>query len=123
MKIAYWIVTGLMAALIILSAVPDVLMVEGAVQMFTHLGYPRYLLPFIGIAKILGVLAVLIPGPRSLKEWAYAGLMIDVVGALYSHLAVGDPVQFWIMPVIAIALVGGSYLLYKSVFINAAKHS
>ena len=124
MKVAYWIVTGLMAALMILSAVPDVLVVEGAVQMFRHLGYPSYLLPFVGIAKILGVIAVLIPGlPRSLKEWAYAGLVIDLVGALYSHLSVGDSVVFWIFPIIALALVLASYFLYKSVFVNAPDHS
>jgi len=95
MKIAYWIVTGLMAALLVLSAVPDVLMVDGAVEMFTHLGYPKYLLPFIGVAKLLGVLVVVVPGlPRSLKEWAYAGLVIDLVGALYSHISVGDEAKF-----------------------------
>lgn len=121
MKIAYWIVTGLMAALLVLSAVPDVLMVDGAVEMFTHLGYPRYLLPFIGVAKILGVLVVLIPAlPRSLKEWAYAGLVIDLVGALYSHFAVGDGAIFFIAPLIGLALVLGSYALYRSVYMNAA---
>ena len=121
MKIAYWVVTGLMAALLVISAVPDVLMVDGAVEMFTHLGYPRYLLPFIGVAKILGVLVVVIPGlPRSLKEWAYAGLVIDLVGALYSHIAVGDSAVFFIAPVLGLALVLGSYARYRGVFMNAA---
>jgi hypothetical protein len=121
MKIAYWIVTGLMAALLVLSAVPDVLMVDGAVEMFTHLGYPRYLLPFIGVAKILGVLVVIVPGlPRSLKEWAYAGLVIDLVGALYSHFSVGDEAKFIIAPFIGLVLVLGSYALYRAVYMNAA---
>ena len=121
MKIAYWIVTGLMAALLVLSAVPDVLMVDGAVEMFTHLGYPKYLLPFIGVAKLLGVLVVVAPGlPRSLKEWAYAGLVIDLVGALYSHISVGDEAKFFVAPVIGLVLVFGSYALYRSVYMNAA---
>ena len=120
MKIAYWIVTSLMAALMIFSAVPDVLMVEGAVQIFTHLGYPKYLIPFIGVAKILGALAVIIPGlPRSLKEWAYAGLAIDLVGALYSHFSVGDPAVFFIVPAVALVLVFVSYFLYHRVYLNA----
>ena len=120
MKIAYWIVTSLMAALMIFSAVPDVLMVEGAVQIFTHLGYPKYLIPFIGVAKILGGLAVIVPGlPRSLKEWAYAGLAIDLVGALYSHFSVGDPAVFFIVPAIALVLVFLSYFLYHRVYLNA----
>jgi hypothetical protein len=46
---------------------------------------------FLGTAKILGVIAVLVPGAGRLKEWAYAGLIFDITGALYSHLSVGDP--------------------------------
>ena len=119
MKIAYWIVTSLMAALMIFSAVPDVLMVEGAVEIFTHLGYPKYLIPFIGVAKILGALAVVIPGlPRGLKEWAYAGLAIDLVGALFSHFSVGDPAVFFMVPTIALVLVFVSYFLYHRVYLN-----
>jgi hypothetical protein len=80
-----------MAALMLLSAAPDVLRIPGAVAVFRHLGYPPYLLLFLGTAKILGVAAVLSPGPARLKEWAFAGLTFDLTGALYSHLSVGDP--------------------------------
>src|SRR4029453_4481361 len=82
----YWIVTGLMAAFMLMASVPDVLQIPQAVEVFTHLGYPTYLLPFPGAAKTLGVVTVLIPGFRRLKEWAYAGLVFDLIGALYSHL-------------------------------------
>lgn len=116
MKIAYWIVTGLMAAFMIMSAIPDVLRIPEAVEMFAHLGYPSYLLPFIGVAKILGVLAVLSPWFPRLKEWAYAGLVFDLIGALYSHLAVGDPPSYWVFAVIALTLVLGSYFLYRAAF-------
>jgi hypothetical protein len=76
-------------------SIPDVLQIPMAVAIFAHLGYPTYLLPFIGIAKILGVVAVLVPGFPRLKEWAYAGLVFDLTGALYSHISVGDsPCQF-----------------------------
>ena len=61
--------------------------------MFRHLGYPTYLLPFVGTAKILGVAAVLFPGFGRVKEWAYAGLVFDLTGALHSHLSVGDPAE------------------------------
>src|SRR5262245_21246723 len=89
----YWVVTGLMAAFMLMASVPDVLRLPEAVEIFGHLGYPTYLLPFLGTAKILGVVAVLVPGFDRLKEWAYAGLVFDIAGALYSHLAVGDPVS------------------------------
>jgi hypothetical protein len=58
-KIAYWVITGLMAAFMLMASIPDVLRLPEAVAFFTHLGYPTYLLPFIGVAKILGVIVVL----------------------------------------------------------------
>ncbi len=106
----YWVVTGLMAAFMLMASIPDVLRLPQAGEIFGHLGYPAYLLPFLGTAKILGVIAVLIPGLERLKEWAYAGLVFDITGALYSHLSVGDPVSVWGFAVIALVLVGGSYV-------------
>ena len=105
----YWVVTGLMAAFMLMASVPDVLRLPQAVEIFGHLGYPTYLLPFLGTAKILGVIAVLVPGFGRLKEWAYAGLVFDVTGALYSHLSVGDPVSVWGFALIALVLVSSSY--------------
>jgi uncharacterized membrane protein YphA (DoxX/SURF4 family) len=109
----YWIVTSLMAAFMSLASIPDILRIPQAVEVFTHLGYPTYLLPFIGVAKMLGVIAVLVPGFHRLKEWAYAGLIFDLLGALYSHLAVGDPPSAWGFPIIGLVLVAGSYQLFR----------
>ena len=63
--------------------------------------------------RALGVLAVLAPGFHRLKEWAYAGLVFDLIGALYSHLAVGDPPSAWGGPSVGLVLVAGSYLLFR----------
>jgi len=103
-----------MAALMLLSAVPDVLRVPGALAVFQHLGYPPYLLLFLGTAKILGVVTVLAPGVPTLKEWAFAGLTFDLTGALYSHVSVGDPASVWIVAVLGLALMAGSYVAYRS---------
>jgi len=108
-----WIITGLMAALMLLSAAPDVLRIPGALLVFQHLGYPPYLLLFVGTAKILGVVAVLVPGLPRIKEWAFAGLTFDVTGALYSHLSVGDQPSRWAPAMIALALISGSYVAYR----------
>jgi hypothetical protein len=107
-----------MSVFMLIGAMPDVLMVQMALDVFAHLGYPAYLLPFIGVAKILGVIAVWLPGVPRLREWAYAGLSIDVIGAFYSHISVGDPVSVAIGPVIAFALIIGSYILYRRVYTN-----
>jgi len=117
-KTHYWIVTSLMAAFMLLSAIPDVLGIPGAIAVFGHLGYPNYLLPFLGTAKTLGVIAVLVPRLQRLKGWAFAGLLFDVIGALYSHLSVGDPVSAWTPAAIGLALVSGSYLVYRRLLID-----
>ena len=117
MKIRIWIgwaVTGLMAALMLLSALPDVLRIPGALAVFEHLGYPPYLLLFVGTAKILGVAVVLVPRISRLKEWAFAGLTFDLTGALYSHLSVGDPARVWTPAAIGLVLMAGSYLAYRT---------
>ena len=110
-KILYWVFTALFAMLMLFASIPDVLRADEAIAVFKHLGYPSYLLPFLGVAKILGVVAILAPGFRMLKEWAYAGLVFDLLGALYSHISVGDPPSVWMFALIGLALAAGSYLL------------
>ena len=109
----YWIITGLASVIMLMASIPDVLQIQGAVDIFKHLGYPTYLLPFIGFAKILGVVVILLPIFQTLKEWAYAGLVFDLLGALYSHLSVGDRPGNWFFAVVALFLVGSSYALYR----------
>ncbi|HLA94989.1 MAG TPA: DoxX family protein, partial [Pyrinomonadaceae bacterium] len=84
-----------------------------AIEFFKHLGYPAYLLPFLGVAKILGAITILVPKFPRLKEWAYAGLVFDLIGAFYSHVSVGDPASVWVFSLIGLALVSGSYILYR----------
>lgn len=109
----YWILTGLMGAFMLMASIPDLLQLPLAAAIFTHLGYPTYLLPFLGIAKALGVLAVILPGLPRLKEWAYAGLIFDLTGALYSHASVGDPPSAWLPSAFGLLLAAGSYAVYR----------
>lgn len=88
-RIIFWISTGLFSAFMLSSAVPNILSTKEWVDIFTMLGYPVYLLPFIGVAKLLGVIALLVPGFPRIKEWAYAGLFFDLTGAVFSALSVG----------------------------------
>lgn len=108
-----WILTGLMAAFMLMASIPDILQIPPAVSLFTHLGYPTYLLPFLGTAKTLGVVVTLIPGVWRLKEWAYAGLVFDLTGALYSHISVGDGPSGWAFPAIGLLLVVSSYAFHR----------
>ncbi|RTL61038.1 MAG: DoxX family protein [Sphingobacteriales bacterium] len=86
-KTLYWIFTILFAALMIFSAVGGIGPSENAVKMIHDgMGFPNYFIQFISIAKIVGSIAILIPGLKTIKEWAYAGLFFDLVGAVYSML-------------------------------------
>lgn len=112
-NLLYWITTGLFAFVMFGSAIPDALVMPIAVKGFAEMGMPAYLLPFLGIAKMLGVIAILIPGsyPR-IKEWAYAGLMFDLIGATYSVASCGKTVAEWSPMLLFVALGFVSYALY-----------
>jgi hypothetical protein len=105
-NIIFWVSTLLFAALMIFSSLGGIQPSKEAVQ-FLHdgLGYPVYFIQFISIAKLLGAIAILLPAPKRVKEWAYAGLFFDLVGAVYSGVAVAgkfDPMMLmmlgWIVP-------------------------
>jgi hypothetical protein len=76
------------------------------------LGYPRYLIPFLGVAKFLGVVAIVIPGFPRLKEWAYAGLFFDLAGATYSAICVDGPQIAQLFMVLPLGLLAVSYLYH-----------
>src|SRR4051812_40047226 len=88
-SVAYWILTALTAFLIASGglayalAVPDV--VEGVIQ----LGFPLYFIRMLGVWKVLGGLAILVPGFPRLKEWAYAGILFDLTGASIASAVMG----------------------------------
>lgn len=118
-KTLYWIFTALFSAAMIFTAVPDVLLSADAVTfMKDHLGFPNYFTFFIGVAKILGSIVILIPGLKTLKEWAYAGLVFDLVGAIYSVISVdGFQPQMLIM-LIWVVLFVLSYIYYRKTTVN-----
>jgi uncharacterized membrane protein YphA (DoxX/SURF4 family) len=112
LKTWYWIFTLLFAGMMIFTAVPNILLEEEAVQFITHLGYPVYFIVFIGIAKTLGSIAILLPGFPRIKEWAYSGLIFDLVAALYSIIAVEGIQPQMVFMILPFGLGIGSYFFY-----------
>lgn len=105
-KLGYWITIGLLSVMMAGSAVSYLLENAQMVEAFKHLGYPDYFRVFLGIAKIIGVMVILLPSfPMVLKEWAYAGFGITLISALVSHLSVGDSLDKVIGPLIALVLL------------------
>lgn len=90
-KIIYWVTTGFLAFGMLAGGVQQLMQI-GYVEIFTQLGYPLFLMPILGVWKILGVVAVLVPKYPLLKEWAYAGFFFVMSGAAISHIMVGQPV-------------------------------
>ncbi len=110
-KIIYWIFTCILAGFIGFSSIPDILCTPDAVRIVcTQLHYPEYFLRFIGIAKLLGAIAILIPGFPRIKEWAYAGIAYDLLAATYSMNAIGAPVSGLLFMAGFLALFAVSYI-------------
>lgn len=77
-----------------------------------QLGYPLYMLPFIGVAKLLGIIALLVPGFPRIKEWAYAGMFFDLTGAVYSGLITGGFHPQMLFMLVPFVLGGLSYVYH-----------
>ncbi len=89
-KIIYWVSTGLLSIGMLGSGIAQILHLPEMNELITHVGYPSYFMTIIGVWKILGVIVILLPKFKLLKEWAYAGFFFLMTGALISHLAMGD---------------------------------
>jgi len=107
-KYFYWGSTILIALLAALSGAMY-FVAQMPAETFERLGYPDYFRVLLGIGKLMGAAALLLPLPRSLKEWTYAAFTIDFTAAFISHLAVGDPIGTAIMPVITLLILMASY--------------
>lgn len=108
-KIIYWTATGLIGAGMVMSSVMYLGQSEEMVTNFTSIGYPVFMLGILGVAKLLGGIALLAPAPDRLKEWAYAGFTFVFIGAAWTHVATGTP---WFAPVIALLILVVSYVYF-----------
>lgn len=89
-KIIYWIATIWLSLGMVSTGIVQLIQMKEEADMFSKLGYPAYLLIILGVWKLLGVIAVLVPKFPLVKEWAYAGFFFAMTGALFSHAAVRD---------------------------------
>jgi uncharacterized membrane protein YphA (DoxX/SURF4 family) len=103
-KIIYWIATLWLSLGMVSTGIVQFIKMKEEAAMFTHLGYPLYLLTLLAIWKFLGVIAILIPKYPVLKEWAYAGFFFVMSGAVFSHIAVSDGGKEFFGPVLLIIL-------------------
>jgi hypothetical protein len=112
-SVAYWTTTALVALDAILAGIIYLSHAQFIVKAFLHMGYPIYFLNILGVAQLLGALALLIPGRATIKEWAYAGLGFTYIGGSISHLVSGDGFEA-LEPLVIFALLVGSYITRPS---------
>jgi uncharacterized membrane protein YphA (DoxX/SURF4 family) len=115
LKILYWIFTILFMILMLISAISSFFPNPQGIAMMQHLGYPYSVLTLLSIAKILGIIAILVPGFPRLKEWAYAGFTFDLTGATFAGLSAGDPIVQWIPVLLGLVFIFSSYILYHRI--------
>ena len=111
-NIFYWVFTGLLLPVVGIGSVMGLTGDPKSTEIITSLGYPEYLSVFLCIARILALVAIFVPQFPKLKEWAYAGLVFDITGAIYSLIFVRHSVADIVIPTIALAIVFTSYFLY-----------
>lgn len=103
-KIIYWIATVWLSLGMTVTGIVQLIKMSEEMTKFTQLGYPGYVAPLLGVWKILGIIAVLMPRLPLLKEWTYAGFFFAMSGAVVSHIAVGDPAKELFGPILLIIL-------------------
>lgn len=114
MKIAYWIVTGLLCLMMLAAAAMEIFSFGESIKFLGQLGYPAHIAYVLPVTKILGVMAILSKYSQTLKEWAYAGFFFDFVLAALAHYFSGVPSP--IPAVVALVLLMTSYTLEKKVY-------
>jgi uncharacterized membrane protein YphA (DoxX/SURF4 family) len=107
-KVAYWVSTGLLAALSVFAAFTYLLGSPQTAQEFVHVGYPQQLRIILGIAKLLGAIALVVPGLAKLKEWAYAGFTFAWISAFVAHYLASDGAKAF-APLILLLILAVSY--------------
>lgn len=111
-QIIFWTTTGLFAFFMLFSAY-NYFTSQDFKAAFLQLGFPDYFRIELAVAKIIGVLALVLPFvPKPIKVFAYVGFTIVLISALIAHIAIGDSVSTWFVVLFALALVGVSYFSY-----------
>lgn len=104
-SVLYWLTTALVALAFFVTGILNLIGNDHILNDIVHLGYPVYIMKLLGFWKLLAAIAILLPKTAVLKEWAYAGMLLDLSGAAFSRISVGDPPVTIIVPLLILALV------------------
>jgi hypothetical protein len=110
----YWIVTTIIVAELLVGGISDLARAKWAAEIMVHLGYPVYMMFILGFWKVLASVALIVPRFDRIKEWAYAGTIFEMSGAVASHLFRGDTLSSVIAPSAFTLLTIFSWLLWNN---------
>jgi hypothetical protein len=110
-KIIYWIATGWLALGMTSTGIVQLISMKEEVEKITQLGYPSYFAPLLGVCKLLGVIAILVPRFPLIKEWAYAGFFFNMLAAIVSHVVAGSPAAELFGPTLLLVLTAVSWYM------------
>ena len=108
-KIIYWVATLWLSLGMVSTGIVQLFQMKEETQFILDLGYPAYFLTLLGIWKMLGVVAVIVPAFPVIKEWAYAGFFFAMSGAVYSHIAMHHSAKDLFGPVLLLVLTAVSW--------------
>ena len=112
-KITYWCLIVLFSLAMLGDAFGGITKQQAGIDVLNHLGYPIYIMPFMGYLKVLGVIALLQTKFRVLKEWAFAGFAFIFIGAAVSRAAMGDGAGMVAMPLVMLAVLLVTYWFWR----------
>jgi hypothetical protein len=118
LKITFWITTGIVVLAMLLSFF-NYFFNPALKEAYVHAGFPDWFRVELGIAKLLGALALGIPVvPTRVKEWAYAGFFINFFSAILAHYEKNDPVITQVFPFVLLLILVASYVTFHKVIVN-----
>ena len=118
---SYWIVTILFSIFMLMAGITEAMQHESGLQIMQHLGYPAHVLIVLGVGKILAAVALVQNKYNIIKEWAYAGLVFNFIGACVARASVGDSWGLVVSPLLFMAAMFISYFLWKKINQTSAK--
>ena len=111
--ITYWVLNILFCLFHVMDAIGGLTQAKAGVDAMQAMGYPLYLMSFLAVLKLLGVIALLQDKFKTIKEWAFAGFSFTLIGAAVSHACINDKAAFIILPVVFLALLLALYYFWR----------
>ncbi len=114
-SIAYWTFTVVTAFVFVSGGLAYAMAVPDVVEGVILLGFPLYFVRMLGVWKVLGGVAIVVPGFPRLKEWAYIGIFFDLTAAAVANATMGEAIgaMWWHVPapLMVAAIMIGSWAL------------